>query len=533
MFKTLVKKQLAEIGSGFFTDKKTGKKRSKKGIVIFSVVFALLFLYMSGSFFFGAKIFCEAFYASGNLWAYFSFVGLAALALGVFGGVFTTYASVYRAKDNELLLSMPIPPFKIIAARIMGVLLSGFLYESVIYIPALIARAIVAPISAAGAINALLLWAVLGVLITVITLALGWLVAAISSRLKHKTFVAVFMFLVLFAAYYYVVFKAGDLVSDLAADSSAISDGIKTWVYPFYAFGIAAEGNFLAFVGFAAATAVLALVAIFVLSKTFFGIVAGAKTAKKAEYKEKAVKSKSAFRALTGKEFKRLFSSATILLNCSVSAIMGVVFSVLLLLNRQNISALISSEGAPANAAGIICMIGASMCFMLSAMNNISGASVALDAKTIDIMRAMPVSTKKILSAKQATHIIMTVIPTLILCAVVGFVMNLSAINLALLLIDGVAFTAFGSAFSLAMGLKFPNMKWTNETVAVKQGAGNMIVALGGIGIASALGGGLCLLNLLLSETLCFVISAAMFTAITVAVNAWIYGRGVNIFERL
>ena len=32
-----------------------------------------------------------------------------AIVLGAFGSVFNTYSSLYLAKDNDLLLSMPIP----------------------------------------------------------------------------------------------------------------------------------------------------------------------------------------------------------------------------------------------------------------------------------------------------------------------------------------------------------------------------------------------------------------------------------------
>ena len=37
-----------------------------------------------------------------------------ALALGIFGSVFNTFASLYQAKDNDLLLSLPIPIYAII-----------------------------------------------------------------------------------------------------------------------------------------------------------------------------------------------------------------------------------------------------------------------------------------------------------------------------------------------------------------------------------------------------------------------------------
>ena len=40
----------------------------------------------------------------------FATAGLMALGLSVFGSVFATQSQIYDAKDNGLLLSMPIPP---------------------------------------------------------------------------------------------------------------------------------------------------------------------------------------------------------------------------------------------------------------------------------------------------------------------------------------------------------------------------------------------------------------------------------------
>ena len=46
----------------------------------------------------------------GLTWLYFAMAGTAALALSMLGSVFMTQAQLYDAKDNERLLSMPIPP---------------------------------------------------------------------------------------------------------------------------------------------------------------------------------------------------------------------------------------------------------------------------------------------------------------------------------------------------------------------------------------------------------------------------------------
>ena len=71
-------------------------------------------------------------------WLYFALMGLLAILLGAFGSVFTTYSGLYLAKDNDLLLSLPIPVNTLIAARLLGVYLMGLMYSGVVMLPAII-----------------------------------------------------------------------------------------------------------------------------------------------------------------------------------------------------------------------------------------------------------------------------------------------------------------------------------------------------------------------------------------------------------
>lgn len=65
-------------------------------------------------------------------------MGLISVLLGAFGSVFNTYAGVYLPKDNDLLLSMPIPVSALVGARLAGVYLMGFLYSAVVILPAVL-----------------------------------------------------------------------------------------------------------------------------------------------------------------------------------------------------------------------------------------------------------------------------------------------------------------------------------------------------------------------------------------------------------
>ncbi len=81
---------------------------------------------------------CGAFVPLGLDWMYFALLGLLAVFLGAFGSVFNTYSSLYLAKDNDLLLSLPIPLRVIISSRLVTVYLMGLMYSAVVIVPAVI-----------------------------------------------------------------------------------------------------------------------------------------------------------------------------------------------------------------------------------------------------------------------------------------------------------------------------------------------------------------------------------------------------------
>ena len=153
MLKTLVKKQLMEIFRSYFYDAKKNQKRSTLSTALFIVFFVLIMVGLLGGIFtFLSLTLCDAMTSAGMDWLYFALMGLMAIFLGAFGSVFNTYSSLYIAKDNDLLLSMPIPVKIIMGSRLMSVYLMGLMYAAVIFIPAMIVYWIVAPVTVSAVV---------------------------------------------------------------------------------------------------------------------------------------------------------------------------------------------------------------------------------------------------------------------------------------------------------------------------------------------------------------------------------------------
>ena len=136
MVKILLKKQFTEIFRSYFYDAKKNKARSKAAITGYIVLFVILMVgILGGMFTFLSVSLCGALTAVGFDWLYFAIMSLLAILLGAFGSVFNTYSGLYLAKDNDLLLSMPIPVGTIMISRLLGVYLMGLMYSGVVIIP--------------------------------------------------------------------------------------------------------------------------------------------------------------------------------------------------------------------------------------------------------------------------------------------------------------------------------------------------------------------------------------------------------------
>ena len=258
MLKLLVKKQLAEVFKSYFYDAKKNKMRSKWAIAAWFIFFFLIMVGMLGGIFtFLSLSLCGALVQAGMGWLHFLLMGIIAIVLGAFGSVFNTYSGLYLAKDNDQLLSLPIPVQTIITARLLNVYLMGAMYSATVLLPALIVYWIVAGITVSRVICGLLLLLIVTVIVLLLSCFLGWVVAKISLRLKNKSFITVLISLLFIGGYYFFYFKAADLIRDLIQNANVYGTKIKGVAYGLYLFGRIGEGSWPAAALFLFVTALI------------------------------------------------------------------------------------------------------------------------------------------------------------------------------------------------------------------------------------------------------------------------------------
>ena len=531
MLKALFKKQMMEVFSWIYKDRKSGKNRSSKGILMYVLLYLLIFGMLGGIFYGVAIMLCEPLVMAVFGWLYFAIMGLIAVFLGVFGSVFNTYASLYCAKDNDFLLSMPIPAGKILLIRLSGVYAMGLMYELIVMIPALIVWFVYGGVNAAGVFCTLLIPLVLSVLILVLSAVLGWLVALISERLKHKNIMVVILSLIFIAAYYYFYSQAYTMLQKILTNPEAVGERVRGILYPFYHMGLAAEGNLLSMLIFTLFAGALFGVVYFVLVRSFLKIATSNRGTTKVRYKEQRAVTRSVSQALFQKELRRFLGSANYMLNCGLGIIMMPVCAGALLwkqaLIREVVHELFSEN------SGIVFLAAAGVVCLLASMNDMTAPSVSLEGKSLWLVRVFPVSGKQVLMAKLRLHLVLTLLPAAVLIAAIEWVLRPELGFAVLIPIVAILFAVFMGAFGLFLNLKMPNLDWTSEIVPIKQSMGVMIALFGGWAVVVVLAGAYYLLADVLSPLAFLICVGVLLAAASAGLLGWLRTKGAKRFEAL
>lgn len=534
MFKALLKKQMHEFAAIWFKDRKTGKMRTGGSLAVFALLFACVFGMLGVSFGGMFFMFAQAFCANGMNWLYFALTGLLALLLGVFGDVFNSYATLYLAKDNELLLSMPVKPSYILFSRMLSVYLMGFLFEAVVFIPAIVVYLITVGFSAASFIFPVILLFVIGFAVLVLTCVLGYFVAFIATRVKGKAFVTVLCSLAFLGLYYFGYFKVSSFLNTVTADPEAFGGKIKGYAYPIYIFGLAGAGDIKALLLTVLAVAAACALTGLVLSKTFTEFATRNRGMKKTVYKEKTVKAAGIPSALLRKELKHLTSCPIYMMNCGLGLIVIAAVTVAAVIKADYVRTMISSLSV--QLPELLSLYGAAvpavLCIVLC-MNQFTAPSVSLEGKNIWVLQSLPVEPAEVLKAKARMHVILNAAPAAVCAVVLSAVLKSGVLTTVASVVLVLAFTVFTAELGLLLDIHSPNLVWTNENVPVKQNSSVLFSMLGSVAVCIAYAAACWFGSEYISPDYVMLIFAAALSAAAYFMRRRILTVGARAFERL
>lgn len=478
MFKALLETRfLALMNSMFFS--KTASKKKKRGVGA-KIGILILAIYVIGAFFmmFGVLFFsiCQPLCSVGLGWLYFSLAAIISTLLCFVGSIFATQTQLYESKDNELLLSMPIPPRYILATRMIMLGALNMFYELLIMIPAGVVYCMFYRVTVWGVIIFVLSALLLPLLVLSISSILGWVIALIGSKVRNKNLINMILSVGFLVAYFYAYGQIEVYINKLILNGAHIADAIRKSVFPAYHFGRAiAEADFLSFVMFALCAVVPFAIVYFVLSRSFINISTSKKSAAKIKYRHRSLSVSSAGAALVKKELRHFFGNAMYVLNSSMGIIFTVIMAVAAVLKRDQLLMLLDEIPFAREYTGAVCCI---ILTVMSSFNIISAPSVSLEGKNLWISQSMPVPAYKVLMAKAWAHIIVCVPSVLIGATVFMFLFKMSAVDVLMMYLLPCVFTVMVGLLGVVINLKLPKFDWISETAVIKQSASTMVTML-------------------------------------------------------
>ncbi len=534
MLKTLIKlqfqKALARYTANSSNKKKNGKKSSFNSPAVYLALLAFVGVVFAFMFYNMFSMMAPMLATSGFSWLYFLYVMGASFVISTIGCIFLSLSQLYEAKDNELLLSMPIPPRSILFCRMLPLYAQNLLFCALVQVPAFAAYATNASVSASLVVSQIVILLLVPLLSLSVSCILGWLIAFVTSRTRHKNVVTIVFSLVFFALYFYLYYQAEDLVKTLAANSIGIGANIMDSAYPLYLTGLGTSGDLLPLFGVAVVIIAFFAIIYAVLSHSFIKLATAKKGAKKAVYKEKTLKVSSASKALLRKERMMFTGNATYMLNSGLSALImvgGTIYAVFQLNTlKQFPSTLIEM---------ISVYLPLVIAFVIS-MGPISAASISMEAKNLWLMQSLPVSPLQVLTQKLKLHFIVNGVVSLVPSVVLSIMLGMKSVNIIITILIPIIFSLFSGLLGLMFDLKKPKLDWNTTAEAVKQSASvmlSLLISVLAVCVPAIAYPVLLSFEIEISTEIFLACTAFYFILISLPIWYWIKNKGTKVFAKL
>lgn len=305
-----------------------------------------------------------------------------------------------------------------------------------------------------------------------------------------------------------------------AANAAALQHVLNTWLFPMGLLQSALAGSVPALLGYLAVCLLPFLAAAWVLGLRYKAILTGLNSrAMGKAYRLSRLGASGQFMALYKKEFARFFGTPIYLFNTGIGFMMLIGAGVYAVFARRSILAFAAQVGGiqPLLPIGLL-----AVAFVLG-ISNITCVSISLEGKQLWVLKEAPIPVGRLFRAKVAMSLTVAWPSTLVGLGCIAFAVQLPLGQAAAALALCLAFSLLVAVGGLCINLLLPKLDGVNDTLVVKQSASAFCGIFGGMGLVglgalawvlfgSALGfAGFCtvfaLLALVLSTGLWYVVN--------------------------
>ena len=520
-------KKLCAIRLRLFLDALMGNGKRRRSV---GVLYGFLLVYCAAvfGFLFGMLFWALRPLMEGELaWLYFALAGILATGLSFAGSVFMTEQQLYDARDNQLLLSLPISPAAVLGSRMLVLYCYNLFLGALVLVPA----AVVCGMGGAFAFRALAAVLLLPLPALALSCFFGWLVGLLTARMRHKNLFSVVLTLLFLAGYLVLYARANAAIQAILTNRQAVAEAVRGFLYPFYLFGMGMAGAWGMLLLFFLGAALLFALVCWVLSRTFIHIATAPKRVVRRAWRAEELRAGSAGRALVKKELGRFFGSSVYLLNAGIGALLMAIAAVALVAKGNDVAAMMAQMGQmPPELLPAMAILA--LCFC-SGMVDLTASSVSMEGKNLWLIKSLPVTPWQIFRAKLSAHLLVCLPPLLLCAGAAVWALRLSPAAGAVVVLTPAAFAVCNAAAGLVINLRLPKLDWDSETQPVKQSAASMAAVLGSMGVTAVLAVPCFLLTGRMDFVGYFSAWTAVFLLSAGLCLLWLKKRGEAVWEAL
>lgn len=393
---------------------------------------------------------------------------------------------VFQGRDNDLLLSLPIPPLTLVLARLVAVLVENLIPLLFLVLPAGAVYAMDEPVGVAFWPGMIVGVVLLAFLASAVGLAIGFVIAMVQARVRRRALVQNILYAVSFLAILWVALTAQTQLSLMAtADPQSLRAALRAWAAPAYWLRDAALDADLGALALLALVGNVPFLALSAGLSRLLGVVTTALATHAGRvrgFRLGAMPSSSPRRALVRKELRRLFGTPIYLMNTCVG-----------LLILLALTAYVAVAGVPAELEVAADALGLPIAALLLAallgilaLSATTAPSISLEGNRFWILREAPLAAGDILAGKLAANLVVALPVAFVATVTVGVRSGLPAMDVAVSLLVAAVFMALVAEVGLVANLWFPKLDAPSDVVAVKQSV-SVLVAMGGGALAAVL----------------------------------------------
>ena len=476
-FKSLLKYTLINnLGLNKLKKKRNGNIRSigvgAMAAIIYVAIMALVVYYM--------QLFILIFSESTKVEEIYLFV-FGACGIACFIATITkANAYIFRTKDYDFLMSLPIKHSVIIATKLISLYLYNLLIVFSLIVGLDIAYAIAIKFDVIY-----LLYSLLGIIIIplfpiAISSFIAFLLGFIPLRQKVKNIISIIIYVLLFSGFALVYFigaaKSGNNVAAIYASIGRYYF-VGNWL-----FEAMTSNNIVSLLLFIAVSIGSFILFIIIVSRFFLKINGVMNHEKKnTNYKlanEKYHKA-SVTKTLFKKEMRTIFNYPSVLIQLLGGPIMAAIMSIVmtvLYFNQEMMNAFAELDIEFPSLVFYV-FLGTGFVFFLT-MVSTTASSISLEGKSFWIIKAAPIKTEDVFKAKCLVNIVLMLPVGLICLIAVGIILKVQVIFIILNIIFITSYVLFSTFTGLLLNVKYPRFDYDNPVKAVKQGKPTLFMVL-------------------------------------------------------